>query len=110
MAPSRPGLALGDRHRALRELEALIAEAERRCAEHRARVGLRTLEGGDGRRSAATLRLVEDRLAWLRASREVLTDDGGRSRRPRAGRPATGDRATPRLTPGQCRAARGLLG
>ena len=66
------------RHRAVTEIDLLIAEAEQ--LQGRYRLDLRTLAdaGGETRRTAVLLRLAEERLDQLRRSRDVLIgDDSG---------------------------------
>lgn len=63
------------RHRAVAEIELLIAEAEQLQSRYRLHVQTLTAAGSGTRRAAVLLRLAEERLDQLRRSRDVLIGD-----------------------------------
>ena len=65
-------LANQDRHRSLADLEAAIAEAERSAARYRDELDRLPSAEAAKRRTEAMLRLAEERVARLRAGRDVL--------------------------------------
>lgn len=106
------GVPLGDRRRAMDELDAAIAEAERRCAEQRAGAARQAWPGENGRQATAMLRRAEDHLVRLRAEREMLAAGGVGRTDGRDGHLGTAPAPAimPALMPEQCRDARRLLG
>ena len=67
-----PDLKPRQRHRALAELNAAIAEVERHRDDHLAAIDRLAAAGKDPARVLALLRITDDYLARLRASRRVL--------------------------------------
>jgi hypothetical protein len=79
MAPLVPVLPHQARHRALAELDALIARAERDHAAYLALAERAAAVGGDARMTQARERFARERVEGLRRSREVLVNgDEGR--------------------------------
>lgn len=71
-ARPRPGSPPGDRRGRLAELETSIAKAEATCARYRAENGRRDLSDRRRPQVDRLLRFAEERVAQLRASREIL--------------------------------------
>jgi hypothetical protein len=76
----RPVAPPQDRHRAVAELDVLIAQAEAALADYRGDMERTEAAGGENRSIRGRMRMAEERLAQLRRSRRVLVEgDEGRS-------------------------------